>query len=71
MKVYCTYNLKVRNADIEALIHVGVPHNPNIGDKEGSKVPLKQRKPTSVKEKELSGSYCKLIISINHIKFKV
>lgn len=42
--VYCTYNLKVRNADIEALIHIGMPHNPNIGDKEGSKVTLRERK---------------------------
>lgn len=41
--MYCTYNLKVRNADIEALIHIGVPHNPNIGDKEGSEVTLKEK----------------------------
>lgn len=41
--VYRAYNLKVRNADIEALIHIGVPHNPNIGDKEGSEVTLKNK----------------------------
>lgn len=39
-----TYNLKVRNADVEALVHVGVPHNPDIGDKEGSEITLKERK---------------------------
>lgn len=36
-----TYNLKVRNADIEALVHVGMPNNPNVSDEEGSKVSLK------------------------------
>lgn len=40
--MYCTYNLKVRNADIEALVHIGMPHDPNIGDKEGSKITLKE-----------------------------
>lgn len=40
--MYHAYNLKVRNADIEALIHIGVPHNPNIGDEEGSEVTLKK-----------------------------
>lgn len=39
-----THNLQVRNADIEALIHIGVPHDPNIGDKEGSQVTLRDRK---------------------------
>lgn len=31
-----TYNLKIWNADVEALIHIGMPHNPNIGNKKGS-----------------------------------
>ena len=38
----CTYNLEVRNADVEALVHIGVPHNPDVGDKEGSKITLKE-----------------------------
>ena len=42
--MFHTYNLKVRNADIEALVHIGMPHDPNVGDKEGSKVTLKKRK---------------------------
>lgn len=46
--VYYTYDLQVRNADIKALVHIGVPHNPNIGDKEGSKVSLKERKGTQL-----------------------
>lgn len=37
-----TYNLEVRNADIEALIHIGMPHNPDVGDKESSKITLKE-----------------------------
>lgn len=41
---YYTYNLEVRNADIEALVHIGVPHNPNICDKESPKIALKGRK---------------------------
>lgn len=73
--MYCTHNLKERNADIEALIHIGMPHNPNIGDEEGSKITLKERKPTSVKEKELSDSYCKLIniiiIEISRLTFNL
>lgn len=48
--VYHTYNLKVRNADVEALVHVGVPHNPDIGDKEGSEITLKERKVTHINE---------------------
>lgn len=42
---YFTYNLKIRNADIEALIHVGMPHNPNIGNKKGSKITLTDANP--------------------------
>lgn len=38
--ISCTYNLKIRNADIEALVHVGVPHDPNISDEESSQVTL-------------------------------
>lgn len=41
--ILCTHNLQVRNADIEALVHIGVPHDPNIGDKEGSQVTLRDR----------------------------
>lgn len=40
-----TYNLKIWNADVEALIHIGVPHNPNIGNKKGSKITLKDTDP--------------------------
>ncbi len=49
--MYFTYNLKVRNADIEALIHISMPHNPNIGDKKGSQVTLNDGEITSVKVK--------------------
>lgn len=38
---FLTYNLEIRNADIEALIHIGMPHNPNIGNEKGPKVTLK------------------------------
>lgn len=36
-----THNLQVRNADVEALVHIGVPHDANISDKEGSEVTLR------------------------------
>lgn len=36
----CTYNLQVRNADIETFIHVGMPHNSNVSYKKCSKVSL-------------------------------
>lgn len=39
-----TYNLKVRNANIEAFIHVSMPHDPDIGDKERTKITLKEGK---------------------------
>lgn len=42
--IFFTYNLEVRNADVEALIHISMPHNPNISNKEGSKVTLNERK---------------------------
>lgn len=38
-----TYNLEIRNADVKTLIHIGMPYNPNIGDKEGPKIPLKEQ----------------------------
>lgn len=38
--MYYSYNLEVRNADIEALVHICMPHNPNIGDEESPKITL-------------------------------
>lgn len=46
VSIHCTHNLQVRNADIEALIHIGVPYNPNISDKEGSQVTLRDKQGT-------------------------
>lgn len=50
---YFTYNLQIGNADIEALIHVGMPHNPNIGNKKGSKITLKDANSKLKRGKEL------------------
>ena len=47
-----TYNLKIRNADIEALIHIGVPHNPDIGNKKGSKITLEDTDPRLTRGRE-------------------
>ena len=34
------HHLQVRYADVETLIHVGVPHNPHIGDVDRTKITL-------------------------------
>lgn len=41
--VYYTYNLEVRNADIEALIHICVPYNANISNEECPQITLRNK----------------------------
>ena len=65
--VFYTYNLEVRNADIEALIHIGMPHNPNIGDEESAKITLKERKPTSEELVQSSNSHLYSLLFITNL----
>lgn len=44
-----TYNLQIWNADVEALVHVGMPHDPHVSDKKGSKITLKHNVMLNVK----------------------
>lgn len=44
LKVQYTYDLQIGNADVETLVHVGVPNDPNIGDEERTEIPLETRR---------------------------
>ena len=65
--MYYTYNLEVRNADVEALIHISMPHNPNICDEESPKIALKERKPIMMKSIKSDYSHSKLFNSDWHM----